>query len=215
MNRRTQKTDGQDKRPRPSTQPKKKGPVVPPVPADLLDDEELEAKLYTLVHWRLLSKNVTNVQALMVQLGYPRPDLARRIFDRGDRVESALALPDKATGLHGTYEGERLAAELYNDVNGLIDFEMRHGTTPTVIRMHAEQISELLDIRTLIRTENRMILQSEVRASLQEELRGLLQSLPVSSLQQVAEREQAQDTQTGLLTEVNKDMEQAVDSMFG
>ena len=214
MNRR-EKTDEREKSSRSSNSTKKQEQNVPTTSGELLDDEELEAKLYALVHWRLLSKNVNNVQALMVQLGYPRPDLARRIFDRGDRVESALALPDKETGLHGTYEGERLATEMFNDVNALIEFEMRYGKTPTVIRMQAEQIAELLDIRTLIRTEIRMILQSEVRAALHEELRGLLQSLPVSSLQQEAEREQTQQKPTGLLTTVNKDMEAAVDGMFG
>jgi len=213
MNRRNQ-PDGRDKRPRSSTSTRKQDQTASTASTELLDEEELEAKLSTLVHWRLLTKNVSNVEALMVQLGYPRPDLARRIFDRGDRVESALALPEKETGLHGTYDGERLAAEIFNDVNGLIEFEMRYGKTPTVIRMQAEQISELVDIRTLIRTEIRMILQSEVRAALQEELRGLLQSLPASSLQQEAEREQTQQTPTGLLTTVNKEMEAAVDNLF-
>jgi hypothetical protein len=181
--------------------------------ASFLEDED-EKLLYTLVHWRLLTKNVNNLSALVAQRGYPRPDLYRRTYDLGDRVVSALGPPDPQTGLCGTYQVEHLARELLSDVNALIEFEMKHGQIPTIIRLQAEHIAELQDIRALLSAELRLLLQAEVRAVIREELPALLRGLPLAALQVSTDTAREEPSASGLLTNIAPGAESMIDGLF-
>jgi len=168
-----------------------------------------ENKLYQLVHWRLLTKNLSNLRALVEQLGYPLTDLYRRIYDRGDLMESALHSPDPTTGLFGTYLGERLAQRLINDINALIEFVMGHGQVPTVIRLQQERIAELEAIQALLRSEIRPLALGDLRVMLREELGAFLQpgtSAPAART--------APGTANTMLTEVAPEGQATIDALF-
>jgi hypothetical protein len=167
-----------------------------------------------LVHWRLLTKNVSNLAALVAQRGYPRTDLYRRIYDLGDRLVSALGLPDGETGLCGTHQPEKLARELFSDVNALIEFEMEHGQVPTIIRLQAERIAELQDIRALISAELRLLLQAEMRTVLREELPALLRGLPLAALQVSTEIARPDPASDGVLTDIAPGAAAMIDGLF-
>lgn len=168
-----------------------------------------ENKLYQLVHWRLLTKNLSNLRALVGQLGYPLTDLYRRIYDRGDLMESALQSPDPATGLYGTYQGERLAQKLINDINALIAFAMDHGQVPTVIRVQQERIAELEAIQALLRSEIRPLALGDLRVLLREELGAFLQ--PETPAPAARAAPEAANT---MLTEVAPEGQATIDALF-
>lgn len=178
-------------------------------PPSVESEEERESSLIQLTQYRLLSKNLANVQALVGQRGYPRPDLARRIFDRGDHVESALGAPDPQTGMYGGYTGKRLAEELIHDVNGLIAFVMKYGQVPTIVAQLSERIADMEQIRALLQTEMRTLLQSEVRAVLQQELQGMHFQGPIMPHHSVESA-----PAKGLLTDIDPSAEAMLDSLF-
>ena len=156
---------------------------------------------------------MSNLSALIAQRGYARPDLYRRIYDLGDRSVSALEPPDPETGLCGTYQPEQLAKGLLSEVNALIEFVVKHGQTPTIIRLQAERIAELQDIRAMIRAELRLLLQGELRTALREDLPALLTGLTISTLPGHVLNGQHEST-AGVLTETAPGVASMIESLF-
>ncbi|GHP00779.1 hypothetical protein KSF_108260 [Reticulibacter mediterranei] len=180
------------------------------------DEDSLSDDRIKLVHTRFLIKNLTNVEKLAQQLLEYAPDVYRRVFNRGSRVETALSPADDndARGIYG--DGNRLARELRDDLNGLIEFSIAYGQVPIRIQMLQEQIAALEDIRSLLRIELRTIIQpiiqAEIRAALQEEFLPLLQSLPVGTAP--APTGEPEPAPRGLLTDVAPGAEDMISSLF-
>ena len=176
----------------------------------VLEDED---EKYILVHWRLLARNVNNLGELVAQLETLRPDLYRRIYDTGDRVVSALEPPDPHTGLRGSYREEALARGLINVVNALIDFELKNGQVPTIIRMQAHQIAELQDLRALIHAELRSLLQGELRAMLREEIPPILAGLEIAAPPAFLQ-DGRHEPAAGILTGTAPGVDHMIDDLF-
>jgi hypothetical protein len=201
---RTSKLEGRDRVPRPST----KTNPTPPAPVED-EDEKLQ-----LVHWRFSPKKLNNLETLIEQRVYPRAELYRRIYDLGDRSVSALGPPDTDTGLCGTYQPEQLAKGLLDEVNALIEFEMKHGQIPTIIRLQAERIAELQDIRGLIRAELRLLLHGELKSVLREELSALVRGLPLAAVQEATDASHQNGATNGVLTTLAPGAEAMLEGLF-
>lgn len=87
-----------------------------------------------LQHLRLFADDIEFAEQVVHQRHDTHfAELARRAFRKGIRVVAAL---DGEVGNgYGPLSGEQLAAELENDVNALIHFQMQHGRTPVIIQM--------------------------------------------------------------------------------